>query len=888
MNIQSKLICLFAMTACAVSAYAQQEVGVPWTGELGITESVKTIMARNDGENRVPNRKGSPIEPIVKTSQNPDSSTYPYFPNLGQASDGGLSIQAALPFTLSTSFTATTSATSGWYPPDTNFAVGPTQVGVAINGRVKFLTKAGAVSSLDSSLDAFFVSVRGTTNAGDPRIRYDRTSGRWIIIAFNFQPSSGVGNKVLVAVSSGPTIVNTASFTFFSFQHDLVGTAGTDSGGFYDYPSLGVDEDALYIGGNVFNSAAFGVTDFIIRKSSVLGAGPIVVTAFRNLDDGTDGCFSPQGIDHDEIGTNEGYLMGDSTSSFGKLVIHRIGDPGGTPTLTRVPVTTTTTSDPADAPALGTTRLLDTVGDRLFSVQIRKNRLTGVESIWTAQCITVDATGVAVAGNTVGGRTAGKWYQIGNFAGTPVVTQSGTVFDGAASNPNFYFFPAVVQNGQGHALMGFSDSSAIKNTGVSMTGRLSSDTLGLMSDVTSVVAGASSYVDPFTSTVQRWGDYCNSAVDPVDDQTFWSAQEFVSATNTWAIRVFKVLAPAPATISSVVPSTLQQGQTGTVTVNGTVVGGSGFFDPGAGFTNRLSASLGANVTLNSFTFVSPTQMTANFTVAPTATVGARTLTVTNPDGQTSTFAFSITAASNPVPVLSSISPTSVTSLRGSFTLTVNGSNFVNGASVVNVGGAPRATTFVSSTQLTATVLAGDVTTSGTKPVTVVTSVPGGGTSGAQTLTIIKTTISGNIALQNWLPGTNGQTPTILLYNGVTNIPITASALNGSGNYSFSLDIAPGTYSVFAKGSHWLRSSGPVVVAAPSTATAASLSLINGDINNDNFVGFDDFDILSAGFGLSLGDPGYTPAADLNGDDFIGFDDFDILSAHFGEAGDDLP
>ena len=56
----------------------------------------------------------------------------------------------------------------------------------------------------------------------------------------------------------------------------------------------------------------------------------------------------------------------------------------------------------------------------------------------------------------------------------------------------------------------------------------------------------------------------------------------------------------------------------------------------------------------------------------------------------------------PVPVLTSVSPTSATAGANAFTLTVNGLYFVAG-STVNWNGAARATTFVSGSRLTATV-----------------------------------------------------------------------------------------------------------------------------------------------------------------------------------------
>ena len=81
----------------------------------------------------------------------------------------------------------------------------------------------------------------------------------------------------------------------------------------------------------------------------------------------------------------------------------------------------------------------------------------------------------------------------------------------------------------------------------------------------------------------------------------------------------------------------------------------------------------------------------------------------------------------PVPTISGITPNS-TSVGGSaFILTVNGTNFVTG-STVQWNGSNRTTIFVSTTQLTATISAGDLATPGQQSVTVVSPAPGGGTS----------------------------------------------------------------------------------------------------------------------------------------------------------------
>ncbi len=69
------------------------------------------------------------------------------------------------------------------------------------------------------------------------------------------------------------------------------------------------------------------------------------------------------------------------------------------------------------------------------------------------------------------------------------------------------------------------------------------------------------------------------------------------------------------------------------------------------------------------------------------------------------------------PTTTSLSPSSVATGGPAFTLTVTGTNFVSGA-VVLWNGNPRATTFVSSTQLQATIPATDSATPGTASITV--------------------------------------------------------------------------------------------------------------------------------------------------------------------------
>ena len=85
-----------------------------------------------------------------------------------------------------------------------------------------------------------------------------------------------------------------------------------------------------------------------------------------------------------------------------------------------------------------------------------------------------------------------------------------------------------------------------------------------------------------------------------------------------------------------------------------------------------------------------------------------------------------------IPSITSIAPPSKIAGSLAFTLTVNGTNFINGTSVVRWNGIARTTTFVNATQVTAAIPASDILSAGSASVTVANGVA---VSNAQTFTI---------------------------------------------------------------------------------------------------------------------------------------------------------
>jgi hypothetical protein len=154
---------------------------------------------------------------------------------------------------------------------------------------------------------------------------------------------------------------------------------------------------------------------------------------------------------------------------------------------------------------------------------------------------------------------------------------------------------------------------------------------------------------------------------------------------------------------------------------------------GTGFGTTVAVS-GSGVTPSNTRDISSTLLRVTFTVAATATPGPRNVTVATASGTSNALIFTVNAPTPGAPTLTSVAPNQ--GLQGTtVAVTLTGTNFVLGATTVNVSGAGVTVTNViagSSTSLTATFALAAAATAGARTVTVTTA---GGTSGGQTFTI---------------------------------------------------------------------------------------------------------------------------------------------------------
>ena len=131
--------------------------------------------------------------------------------------------------------------------------------------------------------------------------------------------------------------------------------------------------------------------------------------------------------------------------------------------------------------------------------------------------------------------------------------------------------------------------------------------------------------------------------------------------------------------------------------------------------------------------------------------------------------------------LTTLSPSSTAAGGGGFTLTVTGSNFVSGGSVVRWNGADRTTTFVSASQLTAAIPATDIAAAGTASVTV-RNDPGGAVSDALTFTITQAPGGGAISREVWT-GISGNVVSSIPLGAAPNITDTRPSFEAPTNWA---------------------------------------------------------------------------------------------------------
>jgi hypothetical protein len=244
-----------------------------------------------------------------------------------------------------------------------------------------------------------------------------------------------------------------------------------------------------------------------------------------------------------------------------------------------------------------------------------------------------------------------------------------------------------------------------------------------------------------------------------------------TAGGTSGPRPFTI-SPPPAgapTLTSLAPNQGTRGTIVAVTLTGT------------NFVGATTVAVGGGgVTVTNVVVGSATSLTASFVLDPAAAEGARNVTVTTAGGTSGPQTFTVSPPATAVPTLTSVAPNQ--GIQGTTVpVTLTGTNFVVGATTVNVSGAGVTVTTVAvgnTTGLTAIFVLDPTAAAGGRMVTVTTA---GGTSGPQTFTINLST-PGAPTLASVAPnqGTQGTTVAVTLTGTNFVVAATTVAVSGAG------------------------------------------------------------------------------------------------------------
>jgi len=587
------------------------------------------------------------------------------------------------------------------FPPDPTIAVGPSNIVFMTNENFNVYTKGGTPQQ-GNSLAGFFASAT-TDLPFDPHVVYDNSTGHFFAIA----ASRNVAlrhSSVVVAVSRTSDAAGT--WDFYGLDATLDGNAQTTN--WCDFPLIGINDQAVYLTCNMFtftgNSFVYPKVR-VVPKSQFLARTCCTWSDFFDLRDsgGAQSFTVAPAVMRGAVASNGMFLVNslgvgaDFNPVNGIMLRHFTNDAAGqTPTFDEHQITVASYASPPDARQPGTaTCTISPQPAACIDTSTHKIRAAAWQDGMLYFVHNVGCGGDACLGY--------KEIDVRNYPATNVVSDTRIAATGAD-----LYYGAIDANSLGTKALAYTKSSSTEFASVYLIGipRAGQCINCVDGPETLVHAGNATYVLTGSDTRNRWGDYSGAAADP-DGTGVWIHAEFAEPSNSWVtwVQLAQESTPGAAAVApalnSIVPNTAAAGSGSfTLTLNG-----SGFTSGSVVLWNGISRST---------SFVSSTQLSASIPATDVAALGSALVQVNNAGAISPSATFTINQVP---PSIASLVPASAAIGSGGLTLTVNGANFVN-ASQVLWNGSARTTTFVSDTQLTATIPASDINFAGTFRVTV--------------------------------------------------------------------------------------------------------------------------------------------------------------------------
>lgn len=458
-------------------------------------------------------------------------------------------------------------------PPDPSGDVGPNHYVQVVNSMLQVFSKTGTSLYGPVTTSTIWNGFNGNWtghNDGDAVVLYDENADRWLISQFAVDCAGNPMTEYeLVAISTTPD--PTGSYYRFAFQFDYMP----------DYPKLGVWSDGYYLAVNRFNTNS-GSTPFIgaaaavLERSKMLTGDPTArmiyfktetlggsgagagSDCYSMLPSDCDGNQPPAGTPNYFTYLNDNSGGGASEIRIWALHVDWLTTANSTFTyVTNLAVNTFTQlgTFTGVVPQQGTSNKLDGLGDRLMFRNQYRNFGT-YEAFVTCHNVNV--------GSNVGGL---RWYEYRKTGTNWSIFQQGTYAPGDGKSR---WMGSIAMNASGDIGLAYTVSSSSMYPSIYFTGRRASDPLGTMTVAESIIqTGAASMTG-----ATRWGDYAAINVDPTDNLTFWTTNEYVGTyggTWPWATKIasFK-FANNPAVVTTAASTVTSNSATlnGTINPNG--------------------------------------------------------------------------------------------------------------------------------------------------------------------------------------------------------------------------------------------------------------------------------------------------------------------------------
>lgn len=423
-------------------------------------------------------------------------------------------------------------------PPDTNAAVGDTQVVQWINICYAVFDKSsGHLIAGPFAGTNFWKGFGGAceiANDGDIIIQWDKSNHRWLASQNVFEA------PYMTCIAVSQTADATGSYYRYAFPQP----------GFPDYPKWGLTSSAYYQTQNIFDPIlVFGVNVCgYDAKSMLKGSSKATQVCIFDNSNGTyfDDSMLPADDDSDHgpantevlMGAIDNFLPGD-THVYEYLFDVNFGNPPKS-TLTGVDgsmpisvpafdlafctsgpfLTTACVQQPSSAVStgiFGPVDLLDTLGDRLMYRLAHFNE-RGTQHFLVAHSVN-NTTAVAT-----------RWYEF-RSQGLGNVKKLSLYQSGQTPDDGYYrWMGSVAMDKNGDIALGYSRSSASDYPSIYYSGQTAGDPLGTTEAEALIKQGSGSQYNSF----DRWGDYSSMALDGADSCTFWYTTEFYPVDGSFA------------------------------------------------------------------------------------------------------------------------------------------------------------------------------------------------------------------------------------------------------------------------------------------------------------------------------------------------------------------